>query len=272
MTRTLTLRVGGAIPIDVSPIMGSRWLTTPLDELARTPIVWGNQSVPLGDCFALHDEVGTDRLLVRGDCRAVRGLGQGWSEGTLLVDGPIGMHVGAQQTGGVIEIDGDAADWAGAERRGGTLRIRGNAGDCLAGAYRGANRGMLGGEVFVHGHCGDEAGIGLRRGTIIIAGNAGGALGADLLAGTILVYGRCGAYPGAGMKRGTLGLFGGVERLLPTFSPATVYEPNFLRVLARHAEERGLPFPAAVIDRPVQRWCGDFAETGRGELLLPASQ
>ncbi len=269
MTRTLTLRVSGPIPIDVSPITGSTWLTASLNELAALPIVWGNQRVPLADCFTLAEDTVEERLLVRGDCRAVRGLGVGWSAGSLHVDGPVGMHIGAQQTGGVIEIDGDAGDWAGAERRGGLLRIHGNAGDCLAGAYRGSNRGMLGGEVFIHGNCGDEAGIGLRRGTIVIAGNAGGALGADLLAGTILVYGDCGPYPGAGMKRGTIGLFGGVERLLPTFSPATVYEPTFLRVLARHAAASGLPFPPVVLDRPIQRWCGDFTETGRGELLLP---
>jgi hypothetical protein len=94
-----------------------------------------------------------------------------------------------------------------------------------------------------------------------------------MIAGTILLCGGSGARYGAGMKRGTIAILGAEPESepLPTFRFANRYRPSFLRLYLQHLHERRFPFPQESWDATFHRYCGDFLESGKGELLIRAA-
>ena len=96
-----------------------------------------------------------------------------------------------------------------------------------------------------------------------------------MIAGTIYACGPVGRQPGAGMKRGTLVLAGlGDEaepRLSPTFHFAVRLPMPILGVYASLLRERGFVAPPSVSSGEVDRYNGDLAVDGRGEILIPAT-
>ena len=113
------------------------------------------------------------------------------------MEGSVGMHAGAQMSGGSLVLDAGAAEWLGAEMKGGSIEGRGRAGDQVGAAYRGSRRGMTGGTIVMRGSAGDELGLLLRRGLIVVEGACGEFAGASMIAGTLVLLGevgeRCGA-------------------------------------------------------------------------------
>jgi formylmethanofuran dehydrogenase subunit C len=152
---------------------------------------------------------------------------------------------------------------------GGRIRIHGNAGHLVGSVYRGGRRGMTSGEILIDGDAGNEIGHTMHRGLIAIAGNAADAIGFGMLAGTILVFGEPGIRSGAGMKRGTIGLLGRgpVPDMLPTFKYACTYRPVFLRLYLRHLQSLGFTIPDDALETEYRRYCGDFLDDARGEIL-----
>jgi len=173
-------------------------------------------------------------------------------------------------TGGEVVVTGNAADWVGAEMHGGRITVSGNAGHLVGAVYRGGRRGMTGGEILIHGNAGNEIGQTMRRGLIAIGGRSGDAAGFNMLAGSVLLFGETGIRPGAGMRRGTIALLGAeaVPDMLPTFRYATTYRPAFLRVYLMHLKSIGFPVPDECLDGGYRRYCGDFLEYGKGEILI----
>jgi formylmethanofuran dehydrogenase subunit C len=173
--------------------------------------------------------------------------------------------------GGSVEIDGTGGDWAGAEMRGGFLRIRGNTGDFLGAAYPGSRLGMREGVILVEGSAGDEVGSMLRRGLIAIRNSAGLGLGRGMIAGTILALGEVGRQPGAGMKRGTLVLpslsLSTEATVLPTFVCAGRLPAPFLALYYAQLAAWGFAIPATVSSARLERYNGDMAVGGQGEIL-----
>jgi formylmethanofuran dehydrogenase subunit C len=72
---------------------------------------------------------------------------------------------------------------------------------------------------------------------------------------------------GAWMARGTIVALTPV-RLLPTFSFACEYNPVFLRLYAKHLQEYGFSIPVDVKEGSYQRYTGDTAVPGKGEILV----
>ena len=179
------------------------------------------------------------------------------------------MHLGAEMRGGEIIVNGNAADWAGAEMHGGHIHVRGNAGDLVGAVYRGGRRGMTGGEILIDGDAGDEIGHCMRRGLIAVGGKAGDAAGFQLIAGSILLFGEAGIRLGAGMRRGTIALFGKAAPppLLSTFRLACVYRPVFLRFYLVQLRQMGFAVAEECFSADYHRYCGDFLELGKGEIL-----
>jgi formylmethanofuran dehydrogenase subunit C len=239
-------------------------------DAQRRPIRVGNQRAELGDLFAVDPaESGGDSLTIEGDMRNVSGIGRGMDGGTLTVRGVAGPHAGAGMSGGVLEIDGDAGDWAGAAMRGGLLKIGGNAGRCLGGAYPGERLGMRDGVILVRGSVGDDAGRRMRRGLIAVRGAAGDGFGSNLVAGSLFAFGPIGRYAGLGMKRGTLVALGpaGVE-VAPSFASSGRYRFPFLTIYLRRLSAWGFGVPEEVLTAEMERYNGDLAEGGRGEILV----
>ena len=148
------------------------------------------------------------------------------------------------------------------------LRISGNAADGLAGALPGAVRGMNGGTVLLGGYAGAAVGQRLRRGLVVIGGAVGAVCGSEMIAGTIVIGGRLGADAGIAMRRGSIIALGGIDRIGPTFVDCGVHDLVWLRLLRRHLEALG---QVALAERvqSLQRFAGDAAVAGRGELLVP---
>ena len=114
----------------------------------------------------------------------------------------------------------------------------------------------------------------MRRGLIAVGGSVGPLLGRGMIAGTVFVKGAVGASPGLGMKRGTLvlpGLDGDAAALLtPTFARAGEFTFPYLKIYQDHLEALGFLLPSAMSSARFERYNGDLAEGGMGEILAPS--
>lgn len=272
MSLSLRWRETTSLPVEAEGIRPEAFLGCPAAEAARRPILVGNARVELGEIFAVEGSAEDGHLVLEGDLRQVARIGQGMGSGRLTIRGDAGAELGARMTGGTIEVEGSAADWAAAEMRGGMLRIRGDAGHWLGAAYPGSRAGMRDGVILVDGSVGDHAGLAMRRGLIAIAGSTGYGPGRAMIAGSIFAYGPVGRHPGAGMKRGTLALFGVADRrepgLLPTFAPSGPARPPFLALYQRQLRAWSFPVPDRAFAAPWDRYNGDRAEGGQGEIWV----
>lgn len=272
MPLTLTWRDATSLPIDAESLLPESLAELSAADVARRRVPAGNGSVEVGEVFGVEGTCADGLLRFEGNLRHVRRIGQGMGTGSIEVRGDVGGLLGAEMTGGTIEIEGNAGDWAGAEMRGGLLRIRGQAGRYLGAALPGSRVGMREGVILVVGDVGDDAGLAMRRGLIAISGSAGDGLGRALVAGSILAFGGVGLRPGAGMKRGTLGLFQAAARdgfaLLPTFSPSGRYRPPFLAIYLGRLRAWEFPAPEAAVSATLERYNGDLAERGQGEIWV----
>ena len=242
------------------------------DDVARLVLPVGNGEAEVGDLFAVEAGDGpADEVRVEGDLSHVRSLGRGLDRGRLVIVGAAGAYLGAGMTGGVIDVQGPVGDWAGAEMEGGILRVRGDAGRHLGAALPGSQRGMRDGVILVEGSVGEEAGRRMRRGLIAVGGAAGDGFGRNVIAGTLLAFGTVGRHVGMGMKRGTIGLFHSEPpALLPTFVSAGRYRFPFLSLYLRQLAAWGFPVPNRVTRASSERYNGDRAEGGQGEILVLA--
>jgi formylmethanofuran dehydrogenase subunit C len=244
----------------------------PLDDVRRIPIQYGNGQVPLAEFFDVSGSADDEQLVWEGDCAKVKLIGTHLTTGHVRVEGNAGMHLGAEMRGGEILVTGNAADWVGAEMHGGRIHVKGNAGHLVGAVYRGGRRGMTGGEILIEGDAGNEIGHSMRRGLIAVGGRSGDAAAFNMIAGTVLLCGETGIRPGAGMRRGTIGLLGSspAPGLLPTFKFACTYRPVFLRFYLLRLREAGFAFDPRLLDADYHRYCGDFLELGKGEILIRA--
>jgi len=275
MALTLRWRSSTTLPVDGSPLKPETFRERTSTDAARVPLRVGNVTAEVGDLFDVEGDASDGSLVVEGDLTHIDGIGRGMATGSLSVRGDAGARLGAEMAAGRIEIDGSCGDWAGAEMSGGVLRIRGAAGDALGAAYPGSRRGMREGLILVEGSAGADVGLMMRRGVIAVKGSVGPGLGRSMIAGTIYACEAVGPAPGAGMKRGTLVLPGLGEDpeqyLLPTFPFAVRMPIRVLRIYASLLSERyGFEVPPAISSAEVDRYNGDLAVGGRGEILVAA--
>ena len=156
-------------------------------------------------------------------------------------------YIGHKMTSGQIIIEGDCGDFLGANMQGGTIICQGNAGDRL----------------------GDQ----MRRGLILIDGNVGDYCGSRIIAGTIGVLGDIGKYTGYAMKRGTIILKKPADILTnqsdfhATIQDCGTHTLTFLALLFQSFKTLPSKF-SSLNNQRVQRFAGDFACNGNGEILV----
>ena len=267
---SLTLRAPPDVPLEAECIRPDVLAGLSQREIEALPLWIGREQLALGELFEVQGGRSAD-VRVEGDASRVKYLGAGMAGGTLTVAGSAGAHAGERMTGGTLRVLGNAADFAGAEMAGGLLELGGDAGAQLGGAGPGGKRGMRGGVIVVHGGAGDFAGARMRRGLIAVRGQLGDQAGAGMMAGTLLAFAGVGRRPGLGLERGTLVVHGSV-RLLPTFRFACTYQPPFLGVYLHELRQR---YGAAWADDGggrYHRYTGDYAELGKGEVLVWAGR
>jgi formylmethanofuran dehydrogenase subunit C len=272
MSLTLTWRSANSLPVDGATISPAAFEGLSSVGASRLRLGLGNTRIELGELFDVAGDKGDDRLIVAGDLMHVHGLGRGMAAGALLVRGEAGPQLGAEMTGGVIDVDGNVGDWAGAEMRGGRITIRGNTGSFLGAAYPGSRLGMRDGVILIEGSTGHDAGLQMRRGLIAIRVAAGAGLGRAMIAGTIIALGPIGTRFGAGMKRGTLVLpdpgRAADDVVLPSFAPAGRFRSPILALYYQQLAEWGFTVPRAVSSALIDRYNGDLAAGGQGEILV----
>jgi formylmethanofuran dehydrogenase subunit C len=233
---------------DFSEVLSAPWTTLSAGEMAARPVyLEGEGRVSLGDLFWIEGQA-AGRIQFSGQMSMVDRLGAGLEEGEVVVDGDVGREAGQAMAGGILDISGDAGPGAG-------------------GAPLGYKRGMTGGELIVRGSAGPEAGATMRRGLLVIGGNAGGLTGRGMIAGTVVILGSAGADTGLWSKRGSVVALG---QITPpdTFAYACTYQPLHLRLMLTHIRTRHrLPITKKHLNGLYQRYSGDLAEVGKGEIL-----
>jgi formylmethanofuran dehydrogenase subunit C len=149
-------------------------------------------------------------------------------------------YIGHKMSRGNITVEGDCGDFLGANMRGGNIICKDNAGDRV-------------------GDC-------MRRGLILIDGNTNDYCGSRMIAGTIGVHGKVGNFAGFAMKRGTL-LLTGLPKLHATIQDCGAHTLPFLALLFNSFKPLSTKFKAIKTNR-VQRYAGDLACNGNGEILV----
>ncbi|WP_040682779.1 MULTISPECIES: formylmethanofuran dehydrogenase subunit C [Methanococcaceae] len=187
--------------LDVECISPDVFAGKTLEDIKNLPVYNGKKKKVLSDFFKISGEVGdtpeNTKIIINGDLSRVKNIGKEMSSGEIVINGNVGMYVGALMKGGKIVVNGDADSFAGQQMKGGELIIKGNAGNYLGSSYRGDWRGMKGGTIIVEGNAGDEVGEYLSGGKIIIKGNVGLLCGIHINKGIIIVEGNADGRVGA---------------------------------------------------------------------------
>jgi formylmethanofuran dehydrogenase subunit C len=263
----LTLQDQPPVPLEAEILAPDHVAGLDHAAIRALPVFLGKRQLRVDDFFTVDGEGGHE-IEIRGDAAKVKWIGRGMTRGRITVRGNAGMHLGAYMKGGEIEVTGNASDWVGAEMQSGLIRIRGNAGGQAGGAYRGSMQGMRDGMILIEGSAGLEIGTRMRRGTIVVKGPVRDFAGLQMKGGTIVLGSGAEFRTGAWMIRGTIISLQPLK-LLPTFPYACRYNPNFLRVYARHLHKTlGLTIPYESAEGNYERYCGDTSVPGKGEILV----
>jgi formylmethanofuran dehydrogenase subunit C len=263
---TLILKEEPSVPLEAESLSPDVMAPLTIDAIRALPVHLGKRQHRVDDFFEVEGAAG-DELEIRGDGRKIKWMGRGMTRGRLTIVGNAGMHLGAYMKGGAIEVSGDVTDWLGAEMSGGSIRIRGSSGGQVGAAYRGSLSGMTGGTILIEGSAGLEVGMRMRRGIIAVGGQVRDFAGLEMKGGTILLRRGAELRTGAWISRGTIISLTPI-RLLPTFSYACAYNPTFLRLYARHLSTLGFSIPYEEREGAYQRYTGDAAVPGKGEILV----
>jgi formylmethanofuran dehydrogenase subunit C len=265
ITLTLKRPVDG-VPLEAESICPDVMAALDNAAIRALPVYLGKRQCRIDDFFTVDGEK-SDEIDVHGDLRKVRWIGREMTRGRIAIDGNAGMHLGAYMKGGTIEVSGAASDWVGGEMSGGLIRVAGNAGGQIGAAYRGSPRGMTDGTIVIGGSAGLEVGMRMKRGLIVISGPVRDFAGLEMKGGTIVLASGAELRTGAWMMRGTIVSLKPIA-LLPTFSAAALYNPTFLRLIARQLRAFGLSLPVDEDAGGYRRYNGDSCVPGRGEILV----
>ena len=276
-TITLRVKTPPGFEVDGSPLAPAALAGMPLAALTRLALRAGDDTVTIGELFDVsRSDTGANTgdeeptLVIEGDSHWLIRIGAGMERGTLRVLGKAGDYAGAQMRGGTLAIEGDAGHFAACEMRGGRLNIAGNCGDFAAAARAGEMEGMTGGTLVIGGNAGERLADRMRRGLVTVGGNAGAFAASRLVAGTICVAGQVGEHYGYGMRRGTLVLAKAPATLPATFAAGGRGFDVFWSLLVKSLASAAVRLPRLPADRLPQRYAGDLAVDGRGEILIVA--
>jgi formylmethanofuran dehydrogenase subunit C len=265
----LVLRQAPPLRVDARALAPLALAEMSHEEVGRLRLPHGRDAVPVAEWFDIQP--GADEpeamLVIEGDLSRFDAVGAGLLGGTLEVRGAVGDAAGLGMTAGRLVVQGDAGDLAGCALRGGRLEIMGDTGDFAASALPGAMEGMCGGAMIVRGSTGARLCDRMRRGLVLVHGDAGDFAGSRMVAGTVAIGARGGIHPGFGMCGGTLLFAGPAPSPGATFVPVTSDAVVFWQLLARHLACFGGAFEA-LPRRAFDRYAGDLAARGRGELLF----
>ena len=236
---TFTLKSIPQQRIDLSPLTPHALASMPLAEIGAIELIAGRRKVRADSVFDISGD-DADDIVIANSCDKLD-------------------YIGHDMKHGRITVHGNAGDYLGLKLRHGEIVVHGNAGIFAA-------SGMAGGFMHIHGNAGDRVGDQMRRGLLLIEGDAGNYCASRMLAGTIGVGGQVGEYAGYGMRRGTL-LLTRAPALHATIRDCGPHTLPFLSLMFKSFAQ--LPSRFAQINKNrVQRYAGDIANDGKGEILV----
>ena len=253
-----------------------RWLSevstksNSASQIENLSLLVGNEDINVGDLFEITGKVPNEKIVLENPNTKMDYVGFALSQGLRFqVKGNIGHYAGAQLSGGKLKVDGDVQDFAGCGMSKGLVEISGNGGDYIGSAFVGKKKGMSGGTVLIHGNAGNFTGDLLRRGIIMVVGNIGDYCGSRMIAGTIANLGGIGKQVGVGMRRGTLLLPHKPKDVITGFHDCGRHSLGYLTLLLHELRRHHSLFRSLhPMRRRVQRYLGDAAVGGQGEMLI----
>lgn len=266
MPVTMSLKQPLDVPVEAETITPGRMAGLTLPEIRKMEVYQGNQTLTLGEVFAIKGRASKraedTEIVLQGDLRKVKRIGQSMDGGQIHVEGSAGMYLGAEMVSGRIHVTGSVDSWAAAEMRGGNIQIEGDAADYLCAGYRGSWEGMNGGRVYVGGSVGREMASHLRRGFIAVKGNVDAPAAARMMGGSIIVVGNMKDRVGIQATRGMVFVLGSIESILPTYKFSGTSEREFAGYYLRYLQSRKPDFLTYSIgsDERWMKFLGDFAE------------
>lgn len=251
--------------IDLSPLTPDTLAGKSAAEIAAIELQSGRFKLRTDAVFDIAGSNASD-IVIRNSTSRLDNIGSGMKSGRITVHGNVGSYLGFQMRKGELIVHGDATDFVASGMAGGLLQIHGSVGDFLAAAIAGDRKGMKGGTVLITGNAGERAGDQMRRGIILIEGNVGSYCASRMLAGTIGVLGSMGQYAGYGMRRGTL-LVKETPSLHATIQDCGTHSLPYLALMFKSFAALPSKF-AGLKQTRVQRYAGDIANDGKGEILV----
>jgi formylmethanofuran dehydrogenase subunit C len=264
---TFTLKQQPQQRVDMSPLVCQRLQGLSIIDIAAIKLPSGKAKIRVDELFTIEGD-DAQHIVIKNDFAKLDFIGKELEGGSITVDGDAGAYLGMGMKAGEIKVSGNAGLYAACEMKNGYLEIAGDVDDFLGAALPGNKMGMKGGIILVKGNAGERVGDHLRRGLILIEGNAGDYCGSRMTAGTIAVMGNTGRYLGYAMRRGTL-LLWNAPQLSASFNDCGSHTLAFLPILFASFKSLNSKFAdASVAFNRVQRYAGDMAEMGQGEVLV----
>jgi formylmethanofuran dehydrogenase subunit C len=264
---TFTLKQQPQQRVDMSPLVCQRLQGLSIIDIAAIKLPSGKAKIRVDELFTIDGD-DAQHIVIKNDFAKLDFIGKELEGGTITVAGDAGAYLGMGMKAGEIKVSGNAGLYAACEMKNGYLEIAGDVDDFLGAALPGNKMGMKGGIILVKGNAGERVGDHLRRGLILIEGNAGDYCGSRMTAGTIAVMGNTGRYLGYAMRRGTL-LLWNAPQLSASFNDCGSHTLAFLPILFASFKSLNSKFAdASVAFNRVQRYAGDMAEMGQGEVLV----
>lgn len=253
-----------------------RWLSAALnqsctvDQVNSRHVFIGNEKIDIGDLFDISGQKFSGPVMLENSNDKMDYMGSGLTAGhSLEVAGNCGHYAGANMAGGTLTIKGNTLDFTASSMQAGIIKICGHCGNYAGGAPGGAKKGMCGGTLLVHGNSGNFTGNLMRRGTIMVEGDIGDYCASRMIAGTITNLGAIGRQAGINMRRGTLLLPGKPADMAAGFKDYGRHNLGFLTLLLDELHRFESKFQSLhPMRRRVQRYQGDLAVGGQGELLV----
>lgn len=253
-----------------------RWLSEAMrqannnDNIKGQEILVGKEKITVGELFDLTGQFPADNVVLENPTTKMDYIGHALPANTeITVKGNCGHYAGAELAGGKLKIEGDVLDFTACTMSSGFIEVSGSVNHYVGGAYTGAKKGMSGGTLLVHGDAGNFTGDLMRRGTIMVVGNIGDYCGSRMIAGTVANLGTIGKQVGVGMRRGTLLLPHKPKDVISGFHDCGRHSLGYLTLLLHELRRYESTFQSLhPMRRRVQRYMGDSAVGGQGEMLV----
>jgi formylmethanofuran dehydrogenase subunit C len=257
-TVTLTLREEPELFLDAYMITPDAFAGKSAESIAALEIYEGKKKSTLGDYFEIAGEAGATaaetRIVVNGNPRRVKRIGQKMSAGEILIEGNADMYTGGWMKGGTLHVTGNVDAFSGMAMEGGELLVDGDAGNYLGAAYRGDWRGMKGGLIRVKGSTGNDIGTAINGGTIIVEGNAFIHVSTHGNGGTVIIKGDVEARVGGQMVKGDIYVLGSIKYMLPGYK------------LVESGVEKEVDGETAIFDHYIGD-LGEYHKKAKGEVV-----